>query len=151
MIELFLVFVQNAVIDGASWGMTWGQGGLHGVPAEGRQWRSEEQGRAGHAPSDRAFEHGDRLAVRRRLRSRGSAARAPGLRSPANGVTVQSLLAFTWHGVRGAATYQFEFSADRSFSSGVAGFGQGPVSLATTAITHDKTITNGTYYWRCAG
>jgi hypothetical protein len=73
--------------------------------------------------------------------------RAPGLQGPRNGVTVQSLPAFTWSGVKGAATYQFQFSADRSFSSGVTGFGTG-ISVHTTAVTNDRTIPNGTYYWR---
>ena len=76
---------------------------------------------------------------------------APGLQSPASNATVQSLPAFTWHGVRGAASYEFEFSADRSFSSGVSGFGQGPIRLDNTAITNTKTIPNGTYYWRARG
>jgi hypothetical protein len=61
---------------------------------------------------------------------------------------VQVLPAFTWGGVRGAARYQFEFAADRKFSSSVSGFGQGEISINGTVITNDKTIPNGTYYWR---
>jgi hypothetical protein len=74
--------------------------------------------------------------------------KAPVLQGPANDAQVQSLPAFTWGSVRGAASYQFEFSADGSFSSGVNGFGTGPVSLDTTAITNDHAIPDGTYYWR---
>ena len=73
---------------------------------------------------------------------------APRLQSPSNKSKVQALPAFTWTAVRGAASYQFEFSADRNFSSGVNGFGTGPVGLQTTAITNDQTIPDGTYYWR---
>ncbi|HWE58323.1 MAG TPA: hypothetical protein VG228_01410, partial [Solirubrobacteraceae bacterium] len=74
--------------------------------------------------------------------------RAPGLQSPGNGANVESLPAFTWTGVAGAASYQFEFSADKDFSSAVQGFAEGPIPLTTTAITNDKSIPNGTYYWR---
>jgi hypothetical protein len=77
--------------------------------------------------------------------------RAPGLQSPGNGATVASLPAFTWGGVGGAATYQFEFSANRAFTSGVPGFGNGPTTTQSTAITTDKAIPNGTYYWRVRG
>jgi hypothetical protein len=76
---------------------------------------------------------------------------APRLQAPAAGVSVQSLPAFTWGSVRGAAQYEFEFSADRRFSSGVAGFGEGSLRLNTTAITNDKTVADGTYYWRVRG
>ena len=72
----------------------------------------------------------------------------PGLQSPRTGSVVQSLPAFTWRSVRGAGSYQFEFSATRNFSSNVSGFGSNPVSLTDTAITNDSTIPNGTYYWR---
>jgi hypothetical protein len=73
---------------------------------------------------------------------------APALQSPRNSSTVQSLPAFTWKGVRNAASYQFEFSATRNFSAGVNGWSAGPIPLSTTAITNDATIPNGTYYWR---
>ena len=72
----------------------------------------------------------------------------PRLQSPRTGSVVQSLPAFTWGSVRGAATYEFEFSATRNFSSNVAGFANNPISLTDTAITNDSTIPNGTYYWR---
>jgi hypothetical protein len=73
---------------------------------------------------------------------------APKLTAPSNRSRVQALPAFTWRGVNRAATYQFEFSATRNFSSGVNGFGTGPVTLDTTAITNNDTIPDGTYYWR---
>jgi hypothetical protein len=73
---------------------------------------------------------------------------APRLQSPAAGASVQQLPAFSWTSVRGAATYQFEFAADRHFSSGVNGFGSGTTQLSTTAITNDREIADGTYYWR---
>ncbi len=73
---------------------------------------------------------------------------APRLQSPSNRSTVQALPAFTWRSVGRAASYQFEFSANRNFSSGVSGFGVGPVGLDTTAITDDQTIPNGSYFWR---
>jgi hypothetical protein len=72
----------------------------------------------------------------------------PGLQTPKNRSVVQSLPAFTWGSVGGAATYEFEFSAARNFSSAVNGFGSNPVSLSDTAISNDDTIPNGTYYWR---
>jgi large repetitive protein len=73
---------------------------------------------------------------------------APKLTSPSNRSTVQALPAFTWGSVHGAAQYQFEFSANGNFSSGVNGFGVGPLSLDTTAITNSDTIPDGTYFWR---
>jgi hypothetical protein len=73
---------------------------------------------------------------------------APRLRSPSNRSTVQALPAFKWRSVRRAAKYEFEFSANRNFSSGVSGFGVGPIGVDTTAITNVETIPNGTYYWR---
>ncbi len=72
----------------------------------------------------------------------------PGLRSPRNRAVVQSLPAFTWGSVGGAATYEFEFSPVRNFSSNVSGFATNPVSLTNTAITNDQAIPNGTYFWR---
>jgi hypothetical protein len=72
----------------------------------------------------------------------------PGLQTPKNRSVVQSLPAFTWRSVGAAASYEFEFSANRNFSSAVSGFGSNPVSLADTAISNDQTIPNGTYFWR---
>ncbi len=73
---------------------------------------------------------------------------APGLQSPANGAWVQSLPAFTWGGVNGGVQYEFEFAAERGFSSGVNGFGSEGYFLSSTAVSNDRTIPNGTYYWR---
>ena len=72
----------------------------------------------------------------------------PGLQTPRNNAVVQSLPAFTWTGAGGAASYQFEFSASRNFSSSVTGFGNNPMVLTNTAITNDQTIPNGVYFWR---
>ena len=41
----------------------------------------------------------------------------PGLQSPRNKVRVESLPAFEWSSVRGAASYEFEFSAAQNFST----------------------------------
>jgi hypothetical protein len=72
----------------------------------------------------------------------------PRLMSPSNRATVKALPAFTWSPVRGAASYQFEFSATRSFASGVADIAAGPISLATTGFTNAQSIPDGSYYWR---
>jgi hypothetical protein len=53
--------------------------------------------------------------------------------------------------VKRAAQYDFEFSADKRFSSSVNGFGQGAIRINETAFTGDKTIPDGTYYWRVRG
>jgi hypothetical protein len=74
--------------------------------------------------------------------------RAPALQVPANGASVLSLPAFTWGSVRGASQYDFEFAADRGFASGVSGFGNAGTRISSTAITGDKQIPDGTYYWR---
>ena len=74
--------------------------------------------------------------------------RAPRLQSPSDRGSVQSVPYFSWTSVRRAAQYQFEFSADSKFSSAVNGFAQGPISINGTAITDDKAIPNGKYYWR---
>ena len=72
----------------------------------------------------------------------------PSLKEPRNKLSVQSLPAFRWGSVRRAASYQFEFSSVRNFSSGVAGFATGPIALTNTAISNDQTIPNGKYFWR---
>ncbi len=73
---------------------------------------------------------------------------APKLQSPSNRARVQALPAFAWKAVNRAAKYQFEFSANRNFSSAVSGFSAGPMTLDTTAITNSSAVANGTYYWR---
>jgi hypothetical protein len=77
----------------------------------------------------------------------------PGLESPTNGASVQSIPAFTWHGVRGAAQYEFELSADPRFRSIAlgSGFGTGAFRTHVTAATIDKSVPDGTYYWRVRG
>jgi hypothetical protein len=73
---------------------------------------------------------------------------APHLQSPVNNQSLQALPTFTWGGVRRADHYQFELAADRKFTSAVSGLAQGPISVEDTAITDDKTIPDGIYYWR---
>lgn len=73
---------------------------------------------------------------------------APRPQSPSNRKHVQALPAFTWKAVKRAASYQFEFSANGNFSSGVNGWSSGPMGLDTTAITNSSAIPDGTYHWR---
>jgi hypothetical protein len=78
--------------------------------------------------------------------SAGTAPVAPVLTGPVDGVTVETLPAFSWNGVSGAQTYQFEFAADSGFNSVLA--------LAATRNTRaalKKVVPNGTYYWRVRG
>jgi hypothetical protein len=75
----------------------------------------------------------------------------PRLQSPRSKLVVSSLPAFEWSAVGRAASYQFEFSATRNFSSNVSGFGTNPVAVNNTAISNDDTIPNGTYFWRVRG
>ena len=72
----------------------------------------------------------------------------PRLQAPRNKAFVQSLPAFEWGSVRGAASYEFEFSAAQNFSSTVNGFSNNPITITNTALTSDQAIPNGTYYWR---
>lgn len=76
--------------------------------------------------------------------------RAPALQSPSNGVSVESLPAFEWKAVAHAASYQFELAADPRFASLVRRTlsGQGSLKSYNTAATLDKTVPDGTYYWR---
>jgi hypothetical protein len=69
----------------------------------------------------------------------------PRLQAPANNVSVQSLPAFDWAPVRRAAVYDFELAADRRFGAIVS---KGSVDTHNTAVTLDKSIPDGTYYWR---
>jgi hypothetical protein len=87
-------------------------------------------------------------------RSRSSAKpgmAAPRLQTPDADASVQSLPAFSWSSVPGAVQYEFEFSADRKFTAGVNGFGQPDSRLKNTAITDDKTVADGIYFWRVRG
>jgi protein-S-isoprenylcysteine O-methyltransferase Ste14 len=76
--------------------------------------------------------------------------REPGLQSPANDASVQSLPTFEWAPVANAASYQFELAADPRFGSLVqrALSGQGSLQTHNTAATLDKAVPDGAYWWR---
>ena len=80
-----------------------------------------------------------------------AAPRAPGLELPAADATVQSVPAFTWKPVRGAARYEFQLAADTNFGSIVLGQGKGSFTTLNTAATIAKSIPDGTYFWRVRG
>src|SRR5918998_5853994 len=73
---------------------------------------------------------------------------APELVGPASGATVQSLPAFAWSAVAGAARYEFQFAADPGFNSPVLGRGEDQFFTRNTRATVKKTVPNGTYFWR---
>ena len=79
--------------------------------------------------------------------------RAPGLQAPSAAATVESMPTFSWRTVKGAASYEFQLSADARFRSIVLGKGSGRGSQLTrnTSATLTKTVPDGTYYWRVRG
>ena len=81
----------------------------------------------------------DRVAVA--VAARAPAAPAPV--SPADGAAVDSVPPFSWRRVRRAAQYEFQLSADAGFRSTLASF-----ETRNTSATIDKTLFDGTYYWR---
>jgi protein-S-isoprenylcysteine O-methyltransferase Ste14 len=89
-------------------------------------------------------------AVKRNRPRRGSTAlHAPALQSPASGLSVQSMPAFTWGAVAHASAYQFQLSADRRFGALVAtGLTHGALETHNTAATLDRAEPDGVYYWR---
>jgi hypothetical protein len=78
------------------------------------------------------------------------ALRAPTLASPANAARVQQLPAISWDAVRGAARYEYQLAADPHFNSIALGKGSGKGTNRThnLAATLEKTVPNGSYYWR---
>src|ERR671925_850641 len=72
----------------------------------------------------------------------------PALLSPASGATVQSLPAFAWSPVAGAARYEFQIAADSGFNAPVLGRGEDQFFTRNTRATLKKTVPNSTYYWR---
>jgi hypothetical protein len=78
------------------------------------------------------------------------ALRAPAPAGPANGIRVQQLPTITWAAVRRAARYEYQIAADPRFSSIALGNGSGKGTNRThnLAATLDKTVPDGTYYWR---
>lgn len=71
------------------------------------------------------------------------ALRAPATVAPADGAAVEAVPAFSWRRVRGAAKYEFQFSADSGFRSTLASF-----ETQNTSASIDKTLFDGAYYWR---
>lgn len=78
---------------------------------------------------------------------------SPRPEAPASAATVQALPSFTWKALKGADRYQFQLAGDRRFGSIVVGTGRGKGSFETrnTAATVDKTVPDGTYFWRVRG
>jgi hypothetical protein len=78
---------------------------------------------------------------------------APGLLSPRNGISAQQLPTISWNAVRGAAQYEYQIAADPHFNSIALGTGVGKGTSRThnLAAALDKTVPDGTYYWRVRG
>ncbi|HKO74343.1 MAG TPA: hypothetical protein VJU01_03435 [Gaiellaceae bacterium] len=73
-----------------------------------------------------------------------SAPDVPQLVGPNDGDTVSFLPVFSWDPVTGADKYNFLLAADSSFNSVVYQIN----GTKNTRATPDKTVPNGTYYWR---
>ena len=71
--------------------------------------------------------------------------KAPARQTPAAGVHVETVPAFTWRGVRRAAQYEFQVAADPRFGSIVD---KGSFRTRNTAATLQTSLANGTYFWR---
>jgi hypothetical protein len=69
---------------------------------------------------------------------------APTLVGPNDGDTVAFLPIFSWDPVAGADKYNFALAADVAFNSPVYTLN----GTKNTRATPDKTVPNGTYYWR---
>ena len=72
-----------------------------------------------------------------------SAPSVPTTTGPADGQEVTFLPHFDWERAAGADHYEFQLAADTGFNSI-----QYSVSTKNTRATPDKTVPNGTYYWR---
>ncbi|MDP9294087.1 MAG: isoprenylcysteine carboxylmethyltransferase family protein [Actinomycetota bacterium] len=73
---------------------------------------------------------------------------APRQLSPGDEALVDAVPAFRWAGVRGAAKYEFQLSADPGFKSIVLGQGKGSFQTSNRYATVDKTLADGDYFWR---
>src|SRR3954452_9691797 len=73
-----------------------------------------------------------------------SAPSAPVLVGPSDGDTVSFLPVFSWNSVSGADKYNFVLAADPLFNSPVYSL----LGTKNTRATPDKTLPNGTYWWR---
>ena len=69
---------------------------------------------------------------------------APNLLGPNDGDSVAFLPIFSWDPVAGADKYNFVLAADAAFNSPVYQLN----GTKNTRATPDKTVPNGTYYWR---
>jgi hypothetical protein len=69
----------------------------------------------------------------------------PTLVAPAADANVQGVPAFTWNSVKRADRYEFQLAADPSFGSIVD---KGSFQTRNTAASIDKSLADGTYYWR---
>jgi hypothetical protein len=79
--------------------------------------------------------------------------RAPALAGPSDGARVEQLPAISWGQVRGASAYEYEIASDPRFNSIALGTGTGRGTSRTynLAAALDKTVPDGTYYWRVRG
>ncbi len=73
---------------------------------------------------------------------------APSPLAPVAGASSQTLPAFAWSPVAGAARYEFQFAADAGFNAPVLGKGEDQFFTRNSRATLKKTVPNGTYYWR---
>ena len=73
---------------------------------------------------------------------------APSPLAPVAGASSQTLPAFAWSPVAGAARYEFQFAADVGFNAPVLGKGEDQFFTRNSRATLKKTVPNGTYYWR---
>jgi hypothetical protein len=80
--------------------------------------------------------------------ARQSALATPTAVSPANGLVVEALPAFSWAAVAKADQYEFQIAADAGMNSPVLGRGEDHFTTRNTRATLKKTIPNGTYWWR---
>src|SRR3954468_10908354 len=71
--------------------------------------------------------------------------KAPARQTPAAGVHVETVPAFTWGAVRRAAQYEFQVAADPRFGSIVS---KGSFRTRNTAATLQSSLADGTYFWR---
>jgi hypothetical protein len=68
--------------------------------------------------------------------------------APANGLSVDTLPAFSWAAVKGADRYEFQLAADSGMNSPVLGRGDDQFTTRNTRATVKKTVPNSTYWWR---
>jgi hypothetical protein len=72
---------------------------------------------------------------------------APAILAPAEGATSDTVPAFSWKPVKGAARYELELSADSGFNSTVQIQSHASLKTLNTFAAADKALPNGTYYW----